>query len=129
MILRLLMFLPYRFLIKQKALKGFWYISKTCLKCQIYFIRKNIDRYKLFVTIHIDMRTFYIAVLTGDLTRPLNRVRIDSIDSLHLHCLNYDSSRECSVITKETNSDGQEVAIDIYFGPIVDFFKKLNKQP
>lgn len=73
------------------------------------------------------MKTFRIAILTGDLTRPLNRVRIDSVESLHSFCLDYDPKIKCSVITEEYDSSGEQLPKKVYFGSIEDFLKRLNE--
>jgi hypothetical protein len=75
------------------------------------------------------MKRYHIAVLSGDLTRPLIRSSLNSIDSLHLYCLDYDSSKECSVIVEELDLEGNTLSKKVYFGSIANFFKQLNKRP
>ena len=69
---------------------------------------------------------YEIAVLTGDLSKPLTRVPISSIEKLYAYTSKFDSKQECSVITRVI--EGSVVTTtNIFFGEIQTFLKKIDR--
>lgn len=63
------------------------------------------------------MRTYTIAVFTGDLSKPIQRVLVQSLLDLYSHLEGYDDDRECSAIIHELDEvTGDKVGERIFFG-------------
>ncbi len=56
------------------------------------------------------MRTYNIAVFTGDLSKPIRRVLVQSLPDLYSHLKDHEDSRECSVIIQDLDeATGEKV--------------------
>lgn len=63
------------------------------------------------------MRTYNIAVFTGDLSKPIQRVLVQSLLVLYSNLEGYEDGRECSVIIQDLDEvTGDKVGERIFFG-------------
>lgn len=75
------------------------------------------------------MRTYNIAVFTGDLSRPIQRVLVQSLHDLYSHLNGYEDSRECSAIIYDLDeATGAKVSESIFFGTKAALLKQEDPE-